>query len=223
MGLRESNSPFKNVFWENNSGFSQLLCSTVFLKADALLFTCETYLKSPNQSWLESTASIPVVSDIISHQYLFSQIQQTLSGNWCYGNPEMEKGPSGYKRWTSGRIVTASFCDPVNLETFLSVEQGYGPLRESTFKDILVTFHLWGSMTELVLQGQKKKVATRTKWCQRQLLLLSNSLPGSNVMCSLSIIKPGRRDASHRESSLITGPLNYSIFSISNSAVKSTL
>ena len=83
---------------------------------------------------------------------------------------------------------------------------------ESTFKDILVTFHLWGSMTELVLQGQKKKVATRTKWCQRQLLLLSNSLPGSNVMCSLSITKPGRRDASHRESSLITGPLNYSIF-----------
>ena len=134
MGLRESNSPFRNVFWEKDSGFSQLLCSTVFLKADALLFTCETYLKTPNQSWLESTASIPVVSDIISHQYLFSQIQQTLSGNWCYGNPEMEKGPPGDKRWTSGRIVTASFCDPVILETFFSVEQGYGPLRREHFQ-----------------------------------------------------------------------------------------
>ena len=141
---------------------------------------------------------------------------------------KLAKGPSRDKRWACSRIVTDSFCYLMNLETFLSLwNRDIDLWGESTFKEILITLHLWGGMTELVLQVEKEG----SNWHQLVLettAALNLTVGKGEMWCAESQsqhhqMKSGRRSFELRDSNLITGTLRYSDFSISNSVVKSTL
>lgn len=111
---------FQKSFLKKNGGFSQQLCSLVFSKADSLLLTCETYLKSPNQSQFQSTA-ISLEFDIVKSPLSFHPPRKHSLRTDTIRIQKLEKDPSGAKKWTSGRTVIDLFWHLVNLETFPSL------------------------------------------------------------------------------------------------------